>query len=479
MKAKERLAIDPVEMPEQNAQERIHNQKEVPLGFTLEQARLEAQRCLQCRNPKCVEDCPVNIDIPRFVGQIANGDIEQAVKTVKEKNVLPSICGRVCPQEEQCQQRCTVGKYHKDIGKSVSIGRLERFVADWDREHRSDIPKPPGQRTGKKAAVIGSGPAGLTVAGDLAKKGHSVTVYEALHKPGGVLIYGIPEFRLPKAIVQEEVNNLEHLGVRFVYNAIIGKTFTLEELRQENDAIFIGTGAGLPRFLNVPGENLLGVYSANEYLTRANLMRAYEFPQSDTPILRDKRVVIVGGGNVAMDAARTARRLGAEHAMIVYRRSETELPARQEEVHHAQQEGIEFHLLRNPVRILGNEDGWVTGVQVINMQLGEPDESGRRRPIPIEGSEYVIECGIVIVAIGNSPNPLLLKETPELKVGKKGTLQINPETTETSLPGVFAGGDIVQGAATVILAMGDGRKAADAMHRYMTAEQKPENDKPA
>ncbi|MDZ7725220.1 MAG: NADPH-dependent glutamate synthase [candidate division KSB1 bacterium] len=471
MKNKERLLIDPVKMPEQEPETRIHNQKEVPLGFSLDQAKREALRCLQCKNPKCVEDCPVNIDIPRFIGQIAEGDITAAVRTVKEKNVFPSICGRVCPQEEQCQSRCTVGKIHKDVDKSVGIGRLERFVADWDRAHYTENTVRVETKTGKKAAVVGSGPAGLTVAGDLAKKGHSVTVYEALHKPGGVLIYGIPEFRLPKAIVQQEVENLEKLGVQFRYNAIIGNTFTLQELRDEYDTVFIGTGAGLPRFLNVPGENLLGVYSANEYLTRANLMRAYDFPNSDTPILRDERVVIVGGGNVAMDAARTARRLGAEHSMIVYRRSLDELPARKEEVHHAKEEGIEFHLLRNPVEIFGDEQGWVTGIQVIKMQLGEPDESGRRRPIPIPDSEYKIDCGIVIVAIGNRPNPLLLKETPELQVRDKGTLQITPETGETSIPGVFSGGDIVQGAATVILAMGDGRKAAEAMHRYMTGEQ--------
>ncbi len=467
MKAKERLQIDPVKMPEQDAKERIHNQNEVPLGFTPEQAIQEATRCLECKKAPCVKGCPVNIDIPTFVTLIAKGRFEESIEKIKEKNLLPAICGRVCPQEEQCQLYCTVGKYHKDVNKSVSIGKLERFAADWERSNcRTQVPRL-SSPTGRKAAVIGSGPAGLTVAGDLAQQGHAVTVYEALHKPGGVLAYGIPEFRLPKSIVRYEVNALEQMGVTFKYDMIIGKTFTLDELRQQYDAIFIGTGAGLPKFMNIPGENLVGVYSANEYLTRANLMRAYDFPRADTPILRAENIAVIGGGNVAMDSARTALRLGAKRSMVIYRRSRTEMPARNEEIHHAEEEGVELHLLQNPVRINDNRKGRVKSIQVINMDLGEPDESGRRRPVPIKGSEHDIEVDAVIIAIGNSPNPMLPRETPDLETEKWGGVIANAESGETSIAGVFAGGDIVQGAATVILAMGDGRRAAQAMHDYM------------
>jgi len=469
MKPKERLQLKPVPMREQAPEERIHNQKEVPLGYTPEEAVNEAQRCLLCKNAPCVKGCPVNIDIPAFVSHIANQEFDKAIEKIKETNVLPAICGRVCPQEEQCQLYCTVGKYHKDVNKSVGIGRLERFAADYEREQKQSKATSIEPPNGKKVAVVGSGPAGLTVAGDLCQRGYKVTVYEALHKPGGVLAYGIPEFRLPKSIVDEEVKALEALGVEFRYNMIIGKTFSIEELKEEYDSIFIGTGAGLPRFMRIPGENLLGVYSANEYLTRANLMRAYDEELSDTPVLKPKKVAIIGGGNVAMDAARTALRMGAKKSIIVYRRSRAEMPARIEEIHHAEEEGVEFHLLNNPNEILGDDRGWVTGLKIQKMELGEPDDSGRRRPVPIEGAEFVMDVDSVIIAIGNSPNPLVPQDTPELKIEKWGGIIVNDETCETSIPGVYAGGDIVQGAATVILAMGDGRRAAQAMHEYMSS----------
>jgi len=469
VKPKERLQIEPVKMAEQSSKDRIHNQDEVPLGLTPEQAIQEANRCLECKNGSCIKGCPVNIDIPAFVSFIAHGEFDKAIQKIKEKNVLPAVCGRVCPQEEQCQLYCTVGKYHKDVNKSVAIGKLERFAADWERNNGQTQSSSRPQPTGRKAAIVGSGPAGLTVAGDLALKGHDVSVYEALHKPGGVLAYGIPEFRLPKSIVQYEVDALEKMGVTFKYDMIIGKTFTLDELREIYDTIFIGTGAGLPKFMNIPGENLVGVYSANEYLTRANLMRAYDFPRADTPILRADNIAVIGGGNVAMDSARTALRLGAKRSMIIYRRSRAEMPARNEEIHHAEEEGVELNLLQNPVRINDNGKGWVESIRVINMELGEPDESGRRRPVPIEGSEHDIDVDAVIIAIGNSPNPMLPKETPDLKTEKWGGIITKQESGETSIPGVFAGGDIVQGAATVILAMGDGRRAAQAMHEYMMA----------
>ncbi len=464
---KERLQIPPQRMPEQDPKERIKNQREVPLGFTPEQAIREAQRCLQCKTRPCVAGCPVEIDIPAFIRLIEQGEFIAAARKIKEKNVLPAVCGRVCPQEEQCQKECTLTKSHKDVKMSVGIGKLERFVADWEREHGAvELPTLPPP-TGKRVAVVGSGPAGLTVAGDLVLRGHEVTIFEALHKPGGVLVYGIPEFRLPKAIVEAEVEYLTRLGVNVRTNFVVGKTRSLDELLQEYDAVFVGTGAGLPNFMRIQGENLLGVYSANEYLTRANLMRAYDFPEADTPIFPFTRVATIGGGNVAMDAARTALRLGAERSIIVYRRSEREMPARLEEIEHAKEEGVEFNLLMAPVRVIGDERGWVKGLETIKMELGEPDESGRRRPVPVPGSEFIMEVDAVIVAIGNSPNPLIPQTTAEIAVTKWGGIIIDEQTGKTSKRGVFAGGDIVLGAATVILAMGQGRKAANAMHEYL------------
>ncbi len=467
MNAKERIKIPVQHMPEQAPSERIHNQGEVPLGFSLEQAVLEASRCLQCKKANCIANCPVGIDIPAFVKLVSEGDYRGALAKIKEKNMLPAICGRVCPQEEQCQLTCTVARSLKSKEAAVSVGKLERFVADWERSHGvMDIPPLP-PRTGKRAAVVGSGPAGLTVAGDLIRQGHEVTVFEALHKAGGVLVYGIPEFRLPKEIVEYEVTYLERLGVEFRYNYVIGKIKSIDELLQEYDAVFIGTGAGLPNFMNIPGENLLGVYSANEFLTRANLMRSYDFPAVDTPIVQAERVATIGGGNVAMDSARTSLRLGAKRSIIVYRRSKQEMPAREEEIEHAEQEGVEFHFLVNPKQILGNEKGWVTGLELMRMELGEPDASGRRRPIPVPGSEFVFDVDAVIIAIGNSPNPLIPRETPDITTNKWGGIIVDPQTQKTSKQGVFAGGDIVLGAATVILAMGEGRRAAQAMHDYM------------
>jgi glutamate synthase (NADPH/NADH) small chain len=467
MNAKERIKIPVQHMPEQAPSERIHNQKEVPLGFEPEQAVLEASRCLQCKKANCIANCPVGIDIPAFVRLVAEGDYRGALAKIKERNMLPAICGRVCPQEEQCQLTCTVARSLKNKEAAVSVGKLERFVADWERSHGvMDLPQLP-PKTGKRAAVVGSGPAGLTVAGDLIRQGHEVTVFEALHKAGGVLVYGIPEFRLPKEIVEYEVTYLERLGVEFKYNYVIGKIKSIEELQQEYDAVFIGTGAGLPNFMNVPGENLLGVYSANEFLTRSNLMRSYEFPAVDTPIVQAERVATIGGGNVAMDSARTALRLGAKKSIIVYRRSRQEMPAREEEIEHAEHEGIEFHFLINPKKILGNETGWVTGLELMRMELGEPDASGRRRPIPVPGSEFILDVDAVIIAIGNSPNPLIPRETPDIDTNKWGGIIVDPQTQKTSKKGVFAGGDIVLGAATVILAMGEGRRAAQAMHEFM------------
>ncbi len=469
MKPAERLKIPPTKMPEQDPKERIKNVEEVPLGYTPEMAILEAQRCLQCKTPFCMEGCPVGIDIPKFIAAIAEGDFKKGVKILKQRNLLPAVCGRVCPQEEQCQIVCVIGKAKKDPSKAVMIGKLEMFLADWEREQGEfAIPELPPQ-TGKKVAIVGGGPAGLTVAGDLIKFGHDVTVYEAFHKAGGVLIYGIPEFRLPKAIVQTEVEYLEKLGVNFRYNFIVGKTAPVSKIVDENDAVFIGTGAGLPRFMRIEGENLLGVLSANEYLTRANLMKAYSFPYTDTPIVKGRTVITVGGGNVAMDCARTALRMGAEKSMIVYRRAEEQMPARLEEIHHAKEEGVEFNLLNNPVKLVGDENGWLKGAEVIKMELGKPDASGRRRPIPIEGSEYIIDAEVLIVAIGNSPNPLVPASYPELDVTNWGGIIVNEVTGQTSVPGVFAGGDIVLGAATVILAMGHGRRAARAMNLYLSS----------
>ncbi len=470
--AKERAAIPPQVMAEQSPEVRKANIKEVPLGFTENEARLEAARCLQCRNKPCVAGCPVGIDIPAFMALTAAGNFSGAIAKIKETNLLPAVCGRVCPQEEQCQKPCTLGKVLKDQCKAVSIGRVERFLADWEREKGTvDIPAIPAS-TGKKVAVVGSGPAGLTVAGDLRKKGHEVTLFEALHKLGGVLVYGIPEFRLPKVIVQKEVDLLSKMGVTIRKNFIIGKTRTIEQLITLDgfDAVFVGTGAGLPYFMGIEGENLNGVYSANEYLTRANLMKSYDFPLSSTPIRKSKSVIVAGGGNVAMDAARTALRLGSEKVYIVYRRSEAEMPARLEEVHHAKEEGIVFNVLMNPVRLHGDSQGELVGVECIRMELGEPDTSGRRRPVPVEGSNFIIDADTFIVAIGNGPNPLIPNTTKEIQTNKWGNIIADKETSATTMAGVYAGGDIVLGAATVILAMGEGRRAANAIHNYISSK---------
>ncbi|SES62842.1 NADPH-dependent glutamate synthase [Anaerobranca gottschalkii] len=449
-------------MPCQPVEERIKNFSEVALGYDEQTAIAEAKRCIQCKNPRCVQGCPVGIDIPQFIQKIAEGDFESSIEILKSKNSLPAICGRVCPQEDQCEKLCVVGIKNEP----VAIGRLERFVADWERVNV----KPKGKQVteGKKVAVVGSGPAGLTCAGELAKMGYKVTIFEAFHQPGGVLMYGIPEFRLPKKIVEEEINSLLDLGVELKTNVVIGQTITIEELFAEGyEAVFIGSGAGLPYFLNIPGENLNGVYSANEFLTRVNLMRAYLHPDWHTPIKVGKKVAVVGAGNVAMDAARTAKRLGAEEVYIVYRRSEEEMPAREEEVHHAKEEGIIFKLLTNPVEILGNEEGWVTGLKCIKMELGEPDSSGRRRPIPVEGSEFQLDVDGVIIAVGQGPNPLIPRSTPSLETSKWGNIIADEMTGKTSMEGVFAGGDVVTGAATVIKAMGAGKNAAIAIDQYL------------
>ncbi len=450
-------------MPEQDPKVRAKNFKEVPFGYSPELAQLEASRCLQCKKPKCIEGCPVEIDIPAFVKLISDGDYVGAARKLKERNGLPAVCGRVCPQEDQCEKLCIVGK--KD--DPVAIGRLERFAADWEREKGEVSVPEKTPSTGKKVAVVGAGPAGLTLAGDLILKGHEVTVFEALHKAGGVLIYGIPEFRLPKEIVDAEVHYLERLGVRVEVDCVIGRIETVDELLQEYDAIFLGLGAGLPQFLNIQGENLCGIYSANEYLTRSNLMKAYLFPQYDTPIARGKNVAVFGAGNVAMDSARTALRLGADRVRIIYRRSREEMPARIEEIHHAEEEGIEFFLLTAPIKFLGDDNAWVTGVECLRMELGEPDESGRRRPIPIKGSEFQLECDMAVVAIGAGANPLLPTTTPGLELNKRGYIVADPEIGKTTKPGVWAGGDIVTGSATVILAMGAGRKAGNSIHEYL------------
>ncbi len=453
-------------MPEQDPKVRAHNFDEVPYGYDEKLAQLEAQRCLQCKKPQCVKGCPVEVEIPQFIQYIVDGDFAAAARQLKNKNSLPAVCGRVCPQESQCEQTCILGKK----GEPVAIGRLERFAADYERNHNLvTIPEVPPS-TGKRVAVVGSGPASLTLAGDLIKKGHEVIIYEALHTPGGVLVYGIPEFRLPKAIVAAEVDYLQKMGVKIETDVVVGKTVTVDELLEDHDAVFLGVGAGLPLFLNLPGENLCGIYSANEYLTRSNLMKAYKFPEYDTPIARGKVVAVIGAGNVAMDAARTALRLGAETVKIVYRRSRAEMPARAEEIHHAEEEGVQFELLTNPVRFIGNEEGWVTGMECIRMELGEPDESGRRRPIPIEGSNFTMECDMVIVALGTRANPLIPSTTPDLKLNKWGYIEADPDTGATSKKGVYAGGDIVTGSATVILAMGAGRKAANAIHEYLMGQ---------
>ena len=460
---KEKIKVPRQKMPEQEPKARARNFDEVPFGYTPELAQLEANRCLQCKKPKCIEGCPVEIDIPAFIKLIHEGDFIGAARKLKERNSLPAICGRVCPQEDQCEQVCIVGK--KD--QPVAVGRLERFAADWERAKGEVFIPEKAPSTGKKVVVVGSGPAGLTLAGDLILKGHEVTIFEALHKTGGVLIYGIPEFRLPKDIVQAEVNYLEKLGVKVECNCVIGRIETVDELLKEYDAAFLGLGAGLPQFMNIPGENFCGIYSANEYLTRSNLMKAYLFPKYDTPIARGKNVAVFGAGNVAMDSARTALRLGADTVRIIYRRSREEMPARIEEVHHAEEEGVQFYLLTAPTRFFGDDNGWVTGMECLKMELGEPDESGRRRPVPMKGSEFKLECDMAVVAIGAGANPLLPTQTPGLELNKRGYIVADLETGKTTKPGVWAGGDIVTGSATVILAMGAGRKAANSIHDYL------------
>ena len=456
-------------MPEQDPLSRIKNFREVALGYGEKEALAEAARCLQCRKRPCVAGCPVEIDIPAFIAAIEKGEFAAAAAKLKEKNNLPAICGRVCPQETQCEAMCTLGKK----GEPVAIGRLERFAADFEAAQGETAPPPRPRPTGKRIAVIGSGPAGLTCAGDLARMGHAVTIFEALNSPGGVLTYGIPEFRLPKAIVEREVDYIRSLGVEILLDQVIGCSTTLQELLASGyEAAFIGIGAGLPMFMNIPGENLNGVYSANEYLTRSNLMKAYLFPEYDTPIKRGRRVAVIGGGNVALDSARTALRLGAEKVSIVYRRSRAEMPARAEEITHAEEEGVVFKYLTLPQRILG-EKGWVRGMECLEMELGEPDESGRRRPVPIPRSEFEIGVDLVIMAIGTRANPLLPSSLPELQLNKWGYIEADPESGRTSLPNVFAGGDIVTGSATVIEAMGAGKRSARAIHHQLTGEETP------
>lgn len=457
------MSMTKVAMPEQDPNVRNKNFKEVALGYTKEMAMEEATRCLNCINKPCMNGCPVNVPIPGFIEKVAEGDFEAAYNVITSENALPAICGRVCPQENQCEGKCVRGIK----GEPVAIGRMERFVADYHMANaaqtKTDIAK-----NGMKVAVVGSGPSGLTCAGELAKKGYEVTVFEALHKAGGVLSYGIPEFRLPKDLVAKEIENVENLGVKIETNVIVGRSITIDELMEKGySAVFVGSGAGLPRFLNIPGENLLGVYSANEFLTRVNLMKAYKFPEMPTPVKVGKNVAVVGAGNVAMDAARTAKRLGAENVYIVYRRGEDEVPARAEEVHHAKEEGIIFKLLNNPCEIHG-EDGWVKGIEVIKQELGEPDASGRRSPVPVEGSNYIIDVETVIVAIGQSPNPLIRQTTPGLDTQRWGGIIVDEDTMKTSKDYVYAGGDTVTGAATVILAMGAGKKAAAAIDEQLS-----------
>ena len=468
MAAKDRLNIPQQEMPVQEAEIRAKNMEEVALGYSPVQARVESVRCFQCKNAPCVKNCPVNIDIPAFMKATANGDFKTAADIIKRNSLLPAVCGRVCPQENQCQKNCMVGKALKDPARSVEIGRIERFVSDWERENGEvDLP-PIKMATGKKVAVIGSGPASVTVAADVRREGHEVVLFEAFHRAGGVLLYGIPEFRLPKNIVEQEISALEKMGVKVELGFVVGRTRTLQQLLEEDgfDAAFIGTGAGLPRFMGIPGENLVGVFSANEYLTRSNLMKAYDKMRADTPMYDSKKVAILGGGNVAMDAARTALRLGAEEVHLVYRRSEKEMPARLEEVEHAKEEGVIFHFLENAIEIFGDEDSVVVGMQCLKYKLGEPDESGRSRPLPIEGSEFTLEVDTVIEAVGSGSNPLLRQTSPGLEFTKRGTVAVNDEG-RTSIPNVFAGGDIASGAATVIVAMGAGRVSARAINQLL------------
>jgi len=455
-----------VPMPQQDPSERVNNFEEVPLGYSRKDALEEAERCLQCDPAPCIKGCPVGIDIPKFIDQIKHEDFKGSIDTIKETNNLPAVCGRVCPQEEQCQAVCTLGKKFEP----VSIGRLERFAADWEREHGSVDNRVDESRDGK-VAVVGSGPAGLTASSDLRKLGYEVTVFEQFHQPGGVLVYGIPEFRLPNEIVEREVDNLKDMGVNIETNTVVGRLFTVDDLLEGNrvdkyDAVFLGTGAGLPYFLDLPGENLNGIYSANEFLTRVNLMRAFKFPEYDTPVKIGKRVATIGGGNVAMDSARTALRLGADSSTVIYRRSEAEMPAREEEIQHAREEGIEFRLLRNPTGFKGN-NGRVEKVECVEMELGEPDESGRPKPIPKEGSEFDIPVDNVIIAIGNSPHPLIPRTTDGLETSNRGTIEASSRG-RTTREGVWAGGDIVTGAATVIKAMGAGKTAALDIHEWLS-----------
>jgi glutamate synthase (NADPH/NADH) small chain len=468
LKAKDRIAIPSQDMPSQAPEVRIRNLDEVAVGYSEEQARLEAIRCTQCKKRPCIDACPVKINIPNFIHHIADGDFQSAIDVIKESSLLPAICGRVCPQEVQCQQPCTVSKSLKDVQQGVSIGRLERFVADWEQATgKVKIPNVKAE-TGKKVAVVGAGPAGLVVAADVRREGHAVTIFEAFHKLGGVMRYGIPEFRLPNTIIDQEVSSLKAMGVEFQTNFVVGKTRKLKDLMEKDgfNAVFIGSGAGLPIFMGIEGENLIGVFSANEYLTRANLMRAYDRGNADTPIYISKKVAVLGGGNVAMDSARMAKRLGAEEVTIVYRRTEVEMPARIEEVAHAKEEGINFFMLQNAIKILGDDKGRVKAMECLRYELGEPDDSGRRRPVPIKGSEFIMEVDTVIVAIGNGSNPLIPQTTKELNVTKWGNIIVD-EKQKTSMDRVYAGGDIVLGAATVILAMGEGRKAAAAINELL------------
>jgi len=467
MTVKERMQLARQHMPAREAEVRNKDFKEVNIGFADDVAKTESVRCLQCKNSKCVSGCPVGINIPGFLKAIEEENLEEAARILLSANALPGITGRVCPQEEQCEMVCVRGK-GKPGSEPVAVGHLERYIADWARENydvKTLIPEP----TGYKVGVVGSGPAGLTCAGELAKMGHDVTIFEALHKPGGVLVYGIPEFRLPNKIIEFEVGRLKAMGVKIICNAVIGRTFSVEELMNEEGyhALFVAIGAGLPMFMNIEGEALKGVYSANEYLTRVNLMGAYQFPESDTPVIAGKNVAVIGGGNVAMDSVRTAKRLGAKHAALIYRRSREEMPARNEEIEHAEEEDIEFNLLCNPKRILGTDDGWVKGLECIRMELGEPDDSGRRRPVPIEGSEFIFDCDVVVEALGAGANPLLPSTTPDLKLNRWGYIEADETSLMTSIPGVFTGGDILRGAATVILAMGDGKTAAASINDYL------------
>lgn len=468
---KDRASIPLQEMPTQQPKVRVTNMEEVALGYTENQVKVEAMRCLQCKNKPCIAGCPVAIDIPAFIAEAAQGNFARSVEIIKDSSLLPSICGRVCPQESQCQLYCTVGKMHKDVDQSVSIGRIERFVADYAREHNLEKPIQVGEPSGKRVAVVGTGPASVSAAADLRREGHEVVMFEALHKAGGVLVYGIPEFRLPKKIVEHELNNLLVMGVELKRNYLVGKTRKISDLMGKDgfDAVFVGSGAGLPKFMGIEGENYIGVFSANEYLTRSNLMKAYAVGEALTPLYDSHKVAVFGGGNVAMDAARTAKRLGAEEVTIVYRRTEVEMPARKEEVGHAKEEGVQFLYLHAPLRITANDKGRVNGVELITCELGEPDASGRRSPIEIAGSEKIYDYDTVIVAIGNDSNPLIQATTAGIDVNRRGNFIVNEETCETTLKGVYAGGDIVLGAATVILAMGQGRKAAKAMNAYLSA----------